>query len=220
VNQDTVCFTGPGTDYEIRAYLAGGASPNPLGRTEDNHWWAIDHTEIEASCWLSDEVVSIQGDADSLPVFTPEPTITILPTQTEKPKGVKYYLIAPGTGGPFGCGDGLVYFYSGIPSNGPEEKDIKNALEALFQLKAEYIGQYYNPVHSANLHVNSVEYSEATGKVVVHLRGGIPMPKDACEAKRVHDVIWETVRNSSNINSVNIWVGKYLLGDLIAAGDK
>jgi hypothetical protein len=134
-------------------------------------------------------------------------------------KGVRYFLIAPDTGGPFGCGDGLVYFTSEYPPSGNVEKDIKNALRALFKLKVKEVGGYYNPVYNAHLIVNEVNFDASTGKVVIHLSGSIPKPEDECEADRVHDVVWETVRKFPGVNSVGIWVGNFLLGDLIAVGD-
>jgi hypothetical protein len=219
VNQDIACLEGPGTVYGIRTYLTGGSSPLPVGHTGDESWWAVQVAEDTETCWLDAQYVTVEGDVSALPVFTPEPTPTSEPTPTQKLNGVRYFLIAPGTGGPFGCGDGLVYFTSDTSPSGDVEKDIKNALRALFKLKVKFVGQYYNPVYNAHLIVNEVDFDPATGKVVIHLSGSIPKPADVCEAERVHDVVWETVRKFPGVNSVGIWVGNFLLGDLIAVGD-
>ena len=220
MNHDTVCLLGPGSVYGIRTYLVRGSSPVPLGRTEGGTWWSVGYEDSGASCWLEAESITLTGDADSLPVLTPGPTPTSPPTPTPKLNGVRYFLIDPDTGGPFGCGDGLVYFTSESRPSGDVAKDIKNALHALFKLKVKFVGQYYNPVYNAHLIVKEVNFEPATGNVVIHLSGSIPKPPDVCEAERIHDVVWETVRKFPGVNSVGIWVGSFLLGDLIAVGDR
>lgn len=220
VNHDIACLIGPGPVYGIRAYLVSGSSPVPLGRTADGSWWFVQYEDSGSSCWVEGESITVTGEAASMPVLTPDPTPTSQPTPTQKLNGVRYYLIDPDTGGPFGCGDGLVYFTAESPPTGDVEKDIKAALRALFKLKVKFVGQYYNPVHNAHLIVNEVNFDSATGKVVIHLSGSIPKPADVCEAERIHAVVWETVRKFPGVNSVGIWVGSFLLGDLIAVGDR
>jgi hypothetical protein len=124
------------------------------------------------------------------------------------------------TGGPFGCGDGLVYYYTGKKRTGDVERDISSALNALLKIRTEFVGNYYNPTHNAHLHVKNVEVNHTTGRVVVYLEGSIPKPADVCEAKRVHDQVWETARQISGYRDVGIHVGNKLLGDLIAVGDR
>lgn len=220
VNQDSACRIGPGLIYDIRTYLTEGALPILLGQDPANQWWFVEEPIHNTTCWVSDEVVSIQGDINSLPALTPEPTSTQAPAESQNEKGLKYFLISLNSGGPFGCGDGLVYFHSGKPITNNDEQNIKSALNALFKVKSKYIGDYYNPVHNAHLNVKSVTVDRASGFAEVFLAGSIPKPADVCEAKRVHDVVWGTVEQFSAVNKARIWVGNHKLGDLIAVGDR
>lgn len=206
--------------YDIRAYLSQGAEPILLGHTEDNSWWMVEEPDFKATCWIFSDLVTVQGGLDLLPVFTPEPTPTSVPSPTPKQKGMKVFLVNLDTGGPFGCGDGLVYFYTGKQRTDSVEGDISSALHALFKLKTEYVGDFYNPVHNAHLVVKGVDVIAETGHVFIYLAGSIPKPPDECEAKRIHDQVWETVRSISGHRKVTIRVGTKLLGDLIAVGDR
>jgi len=220
VDQDVTCRTGPGLIYDIRAYLLQGVEPILLGQSEDNTWLMVEEPEFKAVCWISSEYVTLQGNPILLPVFSPEPTPIPIPSPTPKQKGLKVFLVNLDTGGPFGCGDGLVYFFTGKQRTGSVEGNIRSALNALFKLKTEYVGESYNPVHNAHLHVTGVDVIEETGHVFIYLAGSIPKPPDVCEAKRIHDQIWETVREISGHRKVTIRVGTKLLGDLIAVGDR
>ena len=186
MNQDVPCWKGPGLVYGIRAYLMMGAEPSVVGHTEDNSWWSVEVPELGAICWLSAEYLTLKGDPDTISILTPGPTPTAEITATPKLGGLKYYLIAMNTGGPFGCGDGLVYFRSGKPKTGNIESDLRSALNALFKVKSKNVGDYYNPVYNAHLHVKSVKVDESTGFAEVYLAGSIPKPADVCEGKRIH----------------------------------
>ncbi|MBE9474774.1 MAG: hypothetical protein IMY85_07765, partial [Chloroflexi bacterium] len=214
------CRTGPGLVYDIRAYLSEGAVPVLLGHTHDNSWWTVEEPEFKAICWVSTEFVSVQGDLENIAILTPAPTPTLVPTPTPNQKGMKIFLVALNTGGPFGCGDGLVYYYTGKKRTGDVERDISAALNALLKIRTKYVGDYYNPTYNAHLHVKNVEVNQATGRVVIYLAGSIPKPADVCEAKRIHDQVWETARQISGYRDVGIHVGNKLLGDLIAVGDR
>jgi hypothetical protein len=111
VNEDTVCRTGPGLIYDIRTYVSEGATPILLGYAQEKVWWSVEEPEFNARCWVSASVVTVDGDIDSLPEFTPEPTPTIEPTPTAEQKGVIYYVVALNTGGSLGCGDSLIPVY-------------------------------------------------------------------------------------------------------------
>ncbi len=215
-----ICRTGPGLEYGIQAYLSAGAAPILLGQSEYENWWMIEEPEFKAGCWVSSEYASLEGDLDSLPVFTPEPTPTLLASPTPKLTGMKVFLVNPDTGGPFGCGDGLVYFYTGKQRTDSIERDIKSAMNSLFKLKTKDVGGFYNPVYNAHLYVKDVDVIEETGKVFIYLAGSIPKPANECEAARVHDQVWETARQISGYRNVTIRVGTKLLGDLIAVGDR
>ena len=131
---------------------------------------------------------------------------------------MKYFLIIPDNGGPFACGDGLAYFYSGKKGKGVED-DITVALDALFSLKTEYVGNYYNPVYKSSLKVKDVDVDG--GRATIWLGGNFVKPKSECEAKRIHLQVWETASQFAEINHRPvIWVNNVLLGDLLEAIQK
>ncbi len=220
VNQAAACRIGPGLIYGIRAYLSEGTTPKLLGQVEEKDWWSVEDTNFNAQCWVSSDVVTVKGDINSLPVFTPEPTPTIEPSPTQEQKGVIYYLVAMNTGGPLGCGDSLIPVYTGIPTSGDKDKDIHNSLHALLKLKVKEFGGYYNPLHNAHLSTAGVTFDRASGNVTVKLSGSIPKPKDECEYHRVRGVLWETVRQYRGVKGVTFWIGDKLIGDLIAIIDR
>jgi hypothetical protein len=220
VNADGLCFTGPGEVYGIRTYVSNGLTPSLSGHTPDDAWWQITIPDSLISCWIANSLVTLSGDTAQVPILTPEATPTQVPTETPKLRGLKYYLINPNTGGPFGCGDQLVYFYSGKPVTESVERNIAGALQSLLKVKSKYIDKYYNPIYNAHFSIKGVSFNSTTGRVDIYLNGSIPKPADVCEAKRIHDVMWGTVENFPGVNQVVFWVGPRLLGDLIAVGDR
>jgi hypothetical protein len=191
-----------------------------FGYVEGKNWWSVEEPEFKASCWVSSEVVTVKGNVDSLPVFTPEPTPTTAPLPTIDQKGVIYYLIALNTGGPVGCGDSLIPVYTGIPSSGDLDRDIHNSLHTLLKLKVKDFGGLYNPLHNAHLNTGGISFNQTSGQVKVELNGSIPKPKDECEYHRVRGVLWETVRHYKDVKGVTFWIGNKLVGDLIAITDR
>jgi len=220
VNQDTVCRTGPGLIYDIRTYINSGTSPILLGNVNEKDWWFVEEPEFNAQCWVSSNSVTVNGDINSVPEFTPEPTPTIEPSPTAKQKGVIYFLVAKDTGGSLGCGDSLIPVYTGIPTSGSLEKDIHNGLHTLLKLKVKDFGGYYNPLHNAHLSTGGVTFHKDSGNVKVELNGSIPKPEDECEYHRVRGVLWETVRHYRDVTGATFWIGDKLVGDLIAIIDR
>jgi hypothetical protein len=206
--------------YAIRAYLNEGAVPTLLGTVAENEWWSVLEPEFDAECWVSSSVVTVNGDLDLLPEFTPEPTPTTEPTPTSVQKGVIYYLVAKDTGGTLGCGDTLIPVYTGVPRSGNLEKDIHTGLHALLKLKVKEFSGYYNPLHNAHLSTGGIKFNKDSGNVTVNLNGSIPKPKDECEYYRVRAVLWETVRHYRDVTGVTFWIGDKLIGDLIAIIDR
>ena len=215
----TVCRYGPGTAFEIHTYFEADGTAWVRGRLENDSWYLIELPDSGETCWIFNQVVTLGQSVAMLPILTPPPLPTPAPrpTQTneEKALGVKYYLIIPDNGGPFACGDGLAYFYSGKKGNGIED-DITVALNALFSVKTEYVGSYYNPVYKSNLRVKDVTMTN--GRPTIRLGGTFVKPRSECEALRIHLQVWET---ASQFNEVTarpiIWVNNVLLGDLLEA---
>lgn len=220
VNADAACRVGPGLVYDINAYLSKDAVPIMLGHDSDSDWWSIKEPIFNTECWVSAEVVTVQGNTDSLPVFTPAPTPTVETSPSPPQKGVIFYLVALGTGGSLGCGDSLIPVYTGIPTSGNLEKDIHNSLHSLLKLKVKDSGGLYNPLHNAHLNTAGVDFKAESGNAVVNLAGSIPKPKDECEYHRVRGVLWETVRHYRDVKGVTFWIGNKLIGDLIAIIDR
>ena len=219
VNQNVTCMKGPGEIYGVRAYLAANTVPPLAGSTAERDWFLVEAPDIQADCWVSANFITLKGEVNLLTVLTPPPPPPPPPTATPVVTGLKYFLIAPNTGGPFGCGDGLVYFYSGIHNKGSVEENIKAALNALLHLQTKNLGEYYNALYNARAKVKGVRFDEGSGHVAVYLSGTIPKPENVCESKRIHAQIWETIRQFSSVKSLEIWIGNLLLGDWLAVGD-
>ncbi len=215
-----ICYKGPGYGYDIDRYILEGAEFIALGINEDASWVLLDMGNGEKSCWIpSDRFDESLSDYNLKSVEAP-PTPTMSPTATPQQKGLRFYLIRLNTGGPFGCGDSLVYFYTGIKSKGSLEDSVTDILRALFKSKKQFIGKDYNPVYKSNLSVKSVSVNYAAHSVDVHLKGTFVKPKDACESKRMRAQIWNTILQFDEINSLHIWVNNKLLGDLLYVGNK
>ena len=213
----TVCRYGPGTRYPVHTSFKEDRIAWARGRLEDNTWFMIELPEIGETCWIFYEIVELDNETNLLAVLTPPPKPTPAPVPTkskeEKELGPKYYLIIPDNGGPFACGDGLVYYYSGIKSKETED-DIKVALNALFSVREEYVGDHYNPVYKSSLKVKGVDIED--GQVTIWLSGKFVKPRSVCEAKRIHLQIWKTARLGSTIKQRPIiYVHNALLGDLL-----
>jgi hypothetical protein len=137
VDQNVACLNGPGEIYGVRAYLAANTIPPLAGSTAERDWFFVQAPDIQADCWVSANFVTLQGEIQLLAVLTPPPLPPPPPTETPDLRGSKYFLIALGAGGPFGCGDGLVYFLPGIKNQGSVEENIIDALNALLKLQVK-----------------------------------------------------------------------------------
>ncbi|HBY07542.1 MAG TPA: hypothetical protein DEH22_07045 [Chloroflexi bacterium] len=216
----TICRFGPSTAFEAHTYFQEDGSAIVRGRLDDDSWYLIELPESGETCWIFNEVIDLVApDLALMPVLTPPPlpTPAPLPTKTEEELalGPKYYLLIPDNGGPFACGDGLVYFYSNQKSKDVEE-DIKAALNALFSVRSKYVGNYYNPVYQSSLRAKTVTVEN--GNATVWLAGNFVKPKSKCEADRIHVQVWETVSQFPEVrNRPIIWVNNVLLGDLLEA---
>jgi hypothetical protein len=213
----TVCRFGPGTIFPVHTSIREDRTAWVRGQLEDGRWYLIEFPESGDTCWIFHEIITIEKIAEVFPILTPPPTPTPAPVPTqreeEKKLGVKYFLIIPDNGGPFACGDGIAYFYSGKSGKGIEE-DIKVALNELFSVKTEYVGNYYNPIFKSNLRAKNVEVDN--GGATIWLRGTFVKPQSECEAKRIHTQVWRTASQFSEITKRPIiWVNNVLLGDLL-----
>ncbi len=218
VSQNAVCRIGPGLAYPIESYLVPGDVLIPSGFVDgETRWWfgAFETEQEEITCWISEQVVALSGDASILPTLTPPPLPTASPTPTSEKGEIYYFLVAEDTGGPFGCGDGLVMVYPGIPRTGNFQKDVTAALNALFSNNHKYYNGFYNPMHASSLRVGDVD-SPSGGETRINLAGNLAKPKDKCESQRMRDQVWMTVQQQfSEAGHAVIWMNNALLGDLL-----
>jgi hypothetical protein len=221
VLQNAVCRSGPGDDFAIVGYFTPDEQPPILGVAEmqpwmENPWWYVE-AAFDKECYISDAIVSVTGDTDLLPQFTPMPTPTPKPVSSVGDgKHIFYFLTAPGTGGPFGCGASLFYITTSIERTGDPEVDIAHALNALFANHNKYMYDLYNPLYSASLHVSDVDVVPG-GDVIIHLSGNIKRPQDKCERILIHDQIWNTItlQFPGLPGHPVIWKQGTLLGDIL-----
>jgi len=86
--QDAACRAGPGSVYEVLGYLAAGQSALTYGTDLEGEWWWVQSLDGSRRCWISNLMVSFQGDLPEVPFLTPEPTPLEPPptaTATEAP---------------------------------------------------------------------------------------------------------------------------------------
>jgi hypothetical protein len=218
VEGDAICRTGPGLAYSVQTYLTAGDSADISGYAQgDPLWWYIPIGEAGAEkfCWVSDQVVSVQGNVAALPVLTPPPLPTPSPTATLEGGGLFYYLVAEGTGGPFACGDSLLAIYPGKVRTGNTTEDVKTALNALFSNHHKYYNGLYNSLHASSLRVTDVYRRDGSGEIHVRLMGDFVRPKDDCESKRMYAQVWQTIFHVSGDNSAVVWLNQALFADLL-----
>jgi hypothetical protein len=215
INQQAVCFNGPGTIYPLNSLLLVGDQVVIAGCNSTNDWFWIEKSGIVNGCWINNQVVSFQGDLTVLPVFTPGPTPVISPSATLESKGLKIFMISLNTGGSVGCGDDAVWFYSGVPSKNSPAQNALAALNALFSIKTETYAGYTNSIYASNMHAQSINFDPSTGLAIIYLSGTFTKPKDLCEAARMRAQIWSTIYQFEPIKKANIWIGNKLLGDLL-----
>ena len=221
VIQNAVCRSGPGTRFDIVGYFVPDDQPAVIGVAEmqpwmENPWWYIEAANGKR-CFISDTVVSVDGETEILPQLTPAPTPTPKPPSSiGDGENIFYFLAALDTGGPFGCGDSLFYITTSIERTGDLEVDIANALNALFSNHNKYTYDLYNPLYYASLRVSKVKVSP-DGAVEVYLAGNFKRPQDQCERILIHDQVWKTItlQFSGISGHPVIWKQGALLGDLL-----
>ncbi len=221
VNQNAVCRSGPGTNYNISGYLAPGAQPAVTGLAETEMIWWVIQLEDETVCWVAETVVTVAGDVATLPHMTPPPTATAEIVTIPQSESIYYFLTATDSGGPFGCetGDSLLMIYPGVRRTGELEVDITNALNALFSNHHQYYNGLYNPMYASSLRVTDVDAPKGQGEIEVWLVGDFARPKDRCDAQRMRDQVWETIEiQFPEVGHAVIRVHKALLGDLLVTG--
>jgi len=79
------CRSGPGMDYPVLAILPLGLSLEVNGRDQESTWWQVADVELQKDCWLSGNVITIDGDASDVQVVTVAPPPAAVPSDTPVP---------------------------------------------------------------------------------------------------------------------------------------
>jgi hypothetical protein len=81
VTVSTNCRSGPGKPFEIVGTLIRNRWAEVHGRTPNSEYWFIKNPGAGAEyCWVWGRYAVFEGDALGVPVVTPQPTLTPLPT--------------------------------------------------------------------------------------------------------------------------------------------
>jgi hypothetical protein len=77
VRENTNCRSGPGSDYQFEGVLSVGEFAEVLGKSSEPDYWLVTNEQLPgAGCWLWGEFAEVEGDVETLPVFTPAPSPT------------------------------------------------------------------------------------------------------------------------------------------------
>lgn len=81
VSVDTNCRVGPGKVYDYLGGLYVGQTAEVYGKNSSSNYWYIRLPENpNIFCWVTGQYASIVGNTALLPVFTPPPTPTPMPS--------------------------------------------------------------------------------------------------------------------------------------------
>jgi len=87
VVKDSLCWLGPGAQYEVVSAVKNGQRVELLGRGSIGAWWIIDNPIYHDPCWVAGDVLQFDDgyNLSGLKVFNPPPTPTNTPTKTPTP---------------------------------------------------------------------------------------------------------------------------------------
>ena len=78
-----------------------GAQSELPGQSKIMDWWQVEEPGLNTVCLIFLDYVTLDGDIDLLPVFTPDAIPTPLTTMTEIQKGIQVILVSLGSNGPY-----------------------------------------------------------------------------------------------------------------------
>lgn len=76
VNADATCRQGPGDAFPASGYLTAGETVTLVGRNPEATWWLIQMEDGAQICWVSNEVLTLQGNTVSVAIMSALPTAT------------------------------------------------------------------------------------------------------------------------------------------------
>ncbi len=87
VKTDTLCWAGPGNQYEVISAVFTGTHVDLIGRGTISGWYIIRNPVYRDPCWIlaSALEIPIGTDLAGLPYFNPPPSPTPTPTKTPVP---------------------------------------------------------------------------------------------------------------------------------------
>lgn len=206
--------------------LAGCAAPaTPLPPTA---------TEIPPSPTQPPPTVTFTPLPTETPVPTETPTPTPIPTETSTPTPTEtatatlppptpsgedaiyiYYMLLD-NGGPVGCGDTAIKINTGLWRTGDVAQDTATALKRLFASHYKDMGNLYNALYASNIKVDTVSFKAFDGIISIRLSGTYGRTDDRCDNSRSRAQVWSTIRQFSDVKTIDILLNGNLLGDILA----
>jgi hypothetical protein len=109
----------------------------------------------------------------------------------------------------------LYYLNTGVPKTTDIPTDVKYALGRILSYHGETIGNLYNPGYASALSVHDVRLN-ADNTIVVLLTGTYVKTKDRCDGPRFRDQLRFTIKQVSDLNSIQILINGAPIGDVIS----
>jgi uncharacterized protein YgiM (DUF1202 family) len=83
----TLCWVGPGSQYEVVSALKDSERVPLLGKGSIPDWWIVRNPIYRDPCWVQAQDLQVGSgiDAGALQVYYPPPTPTYTPTETPLP---------------------------------------------------------------------------------------------------------------------------------------
>jgi hypothetical protein len=87
VLRTTLCWVGPGTQYEVVSALKEGERVSLLGKGSIPDWWIVKNPIYRDPCWAQAGDLQLDPgiNLEALQVYYPPPTPTYTPTETFTP---------------------------------------------------------------------------------------------------------------------------------------
>ncbi len=84
VTTDTLCWVGPGNQFEVMSAIRSGTRVDLLGRGTIAGWYIVRNPIYHDPCWILATALQIEPSVNitGLPYFSPPPTPTSTPTNT------------------------------------------------------------------------------------------------------------------------------------------
>lgn len=85
VTQNTLCWLGPGSGYQVSSSVHAGTRVILLGQGSVPGWWVIEGPVYHNPCWIHQQDLQIDIGYDFHDLHTYDPPATPKPTKTKTP---------------------------------------------------------------------------------------------------------------------------------------